>query len=193
MKILFLNGSPRKNGYTVAIMKCIEKAIDPKHTVEWIHAYDLNIKPCRSCLKCRPDRICVLSKDDGHDVWHKICSADAVVIGSPTYFGNMSGPLKILIDRNLTAFEKMGSSGLEKPIPLHKGKKAAVVTACNSPFPISQLINQGKGTLQAVETVFKAGEFSVIGSIILDGAGFRNGIPLEIQEQAKIIGVKLQS
>jgi len=191
MKILFLNGSPRKNGYTVGVMKCIEKGIDPNHTVEWIQAYDLDIKPCLSCLQCRPNKECILPKDDGHIVWHKIHSADAIVIGSPTYLGNISGPLKILIDRNLTAFEEIAASGLEMPTPLHKGKKAAMVTACNAPSPISQLPTQSKGALQAMEIVLKAGGYNILGSITLDGAASKNGIPLEIQEQAKILGMSL--
>jgi len=113
MIILFLNESPRKNGYTVGVMKCIEKGIDSQHSVEWIHAYNLDMKPCLSCLQCRPNRKCILSKDHGHNVWHKIRSADAIVIGSPTYLGNISVPLKILIDRNLTAFEEIAASGLD--------------------------------------------------------------------------------
>ena len=193
MKILFLNGSPRKNGYTVGVMKCIEEGIDLQHSIEWIHAYDLDMKPCLSCLQCRPNRECVLPKDDGHNVWHKIRSADAIVIGSPTYFGNISGPLKILIDRNLTAFEEIAASGLEMPTPLHKGKKAIMVTACNAPFPISQLPTQSKGTLQAIEIVLKAGGYNILGSITLDGAASKNKIPLEIQEQAKMLGMSLQS
>lgn len=193
MKILFLNGSPRKNGYTVGVMRYIEKEIEPKHTVEWINSYDLSIKPCLSCLQCRPNRECILPKDDGHSVWHKIQSADAIVIGSPTYFGNMSGPLKILIDRNLTAFEEISASGLEMPIPLHKEKKAIVVTSCNAPFPISQLPTQSKGTLQAIEIVLKAGGYNILGSITLDGAASRNEIPLKIQEQAKILETNLQT
>ncbi len=193
MKVLFLNGSPRKNGYTVGVMKCIEEVIDSMHTVEWIHAYDMNIKPCISCLQCRPNKECILPKDDGHTVWHKIHSADAIIIGSPTYFGNMSGSLKILIDRNLTAFEKMAASGLEIPTPLHKGKKAAMVTACNAPSPISQLPTQSKGTLQAMEIVLKAGGYTIIGSLTLDGIPFKNEIPLEIREQGKILGMNLQS
>ncbi|MDR3594040.1 flavodoxin family protein [Clostridium sp.] len=193
MKILFLNGSPRKNGYTVGVMKCIEKEIDSKHTVEWINSYDLSIKPCLSCLQCRPNKNCILPKDDGHNVWNKIRSADAIVIGSPTYFGNISGSLKILIDRNLTAFEEIAASGLEMPIPLHKGKKAIMVTACNAPFPISQLPTQSKGALQAIEIVLKAGGYNILGSITLDGAASKNKIPSEIQEQAKTLGINLQT
>lgn len=187
MKILFLNGSPRKNGYTVNIMKCIERKINSKHCIEWIHAYDLRIRPCLSCLKCRPNKECLLPKDDAHMVWHKIHSADVLIIGSPTYFGNISGQLKLLIDRNLTAFESMPASGLEPPTPLQKGKKAVMVTTCNTPYPISELQNQAKGTLQAIEAIFKAGGYTIIGSIIGDGSPSKNEIPLNIEEKAEFL------
>ena len=191
MNILFLNGSPRKNGYTVRVMELIEEAIDIRHTVEWIHAYDLMLKPCQSCLQCRPGNECKLPKDDGHDVWHKIRSADALVMGSPTYFGNISGPLKTLVDRSLTAFETIAANGLEMPIPLHNSQKAIMVTACNAPFPISQLPTQSKATLQAMEIVLRAGGYDIVGSITLDGAAAIIEIPVGIQEKAKILGGKL--
>lgn len=190
MKVLFLNGSPRKDGYTVRVMKCIESGIDPKHTVEWVHAYDLKVSPCLSCMKCRPNNECILSKDDGHRVSRMIRSADALIIGSPTYFGNISGPLKTLIDRSLTAFEEIAASGLEMPVPLHKGKKAAMVTACNAPSPISQLQNQSKGTLLAIETILKAGGYDIAGSIVLDGAASKEDIPAEIREEARKLGAE---
>ena len=191
MKILFLNGSPRKNGFTIGAMKCIEKGISSEHTIEWIHAYDLTMKPCISCLQCRPNKECVFPKDDGHDAWHKIRSADAIIIGSPNYFGNISGPLKILIDRNLTAFEEIAASGLEMPTPIHNGKKAVMVTACNSDSPFSQLPTQSKGTLQAMEIALKAGGYNIIGSITIEGTASKNEIPLEIQQQAKLLGMNL--
>ncbi len=190
MNILFLNGSPRKNGYTVQIMKCIEKGIDPKHTIKWINVYDLKVSPCLSCFKCRPNNECVLPEDDGHGVSKLIRSSDALIIGSPTYFGNISGSLKVLIDRCVTGFEEIAASGLKMPIPLHKGKKAAMVTACNSPAPISKLLNQSKGTLLAIETILKAGGYDIAGSIVLDGAASKLQIPIEIQEEARKLGTK---
>lgn len=185
MNILFLNGSPRKNGYTVQIMKYIQEEVNSTHSVEWVHAYDLQIKPCQCCLRCRPDNECKLPKDDGHSVWHKIRESDALIIGSPTYFGNVSGPLKTLIDRNLTAFESIAANGLEMPVPSHTGQKAIMVTSCNAPFPISQLPNQSKGTLQAMETALKAGGYEILGSIVFDGAAAKKKISLEIQEAAR--------
>jgi len=191
MNILFINGSPRKRGFTMQIMQCIAENIDTIHKKEWVHTYDLKIHPCISCLHCRPDQVCSLPVDDGHAVWNKIRSADVLVIGSPTYFGNMSGPLKTLIDRCLTGFEELAKSGLEMPIPLHRGKKAAMVTACNIPAPFSQLPNHAGGTLKAIETVLLAGGFDIVGSIILDAAASKTEIPVEIQEEAVALGQQL--
>lgn len=193
MKILFLNGSPRKNGYTARAMKCIQEGIGPEHSIEWVNVYDLTIKPCQSCLQCRPNRGCVLPEDDGHGIFSMIRSADALVIGSPTYFGNMSGTLKVLVDRSLTAFEAIAASGLEMPIPLHQGKKAAMVTACNIPYPMSELPNQAKGTLSAMETVLKAGGYAIAGSIIIDAAASKKDIPPEIRSEGAKLGSKLIS
>jgi NAD(P)H-dependent FMN reductase len=188
MRILFINGSPRKNGYTVQVMRHIEEGVGPEHAVEWIHAYDLAMKPCQGCLRCRPDRECGLPQDDGHGVWRKIRVADALVIGSPTYFGNVTGPLKTLIDRSLTALETLAASGLETPVPAHAGQKAAMVTACNVPFPVSQLPSQAKGALQAMETVLKAGGYEIAGSILFDGAAAQGGVPAEIEKEALRLG-----
>jgi len=193
MKILFLNGSPRKNGYTIKVMKAIEKEISSGHTVEWVHAYDLNLKPCISCMQCRPNKECQLPKDDGHDVWHKILLADALVIGTPTYFGNMSAPLKMIVDRSVTAFEEIAKSGLEMPIRLHTGQKAIMVTACNCPPPFSEELNQSKGTLNAMKAVLMAGGYDSIGSITLTGAVTHTELPVEIQVQAKTLAAILQS
>ena len=191
MKIVFVNGSPRKDGYTARLMECIEEGIDKNHAVEWIHTYDLNMKPCQACLGCRPNQECLLPADAGHDAARLIRAADALVIGSPTYFGNISGPLKTLIDRSLTAFEEIAASGLEMPIPLHRGKKALMVTACNIPAPFSQQLSQSAGTLLAIKTVLDAGGYEIIGRIVLDGAASRRGIPPEIAEESRKLGAQL--
>jgi multimeric flavodoxin WrbA len=191
MNILFLNASPRKNGYTEKILRFIEKGIDSKHNIDWVYTNNLNMKPCQGCLKCRPNKECILTEDDAHRVSRMIRKADVLVIGSPTYFGNITGPLRTLIDRCLTAFEDLSPSGLEIPVPLHKGKKAAMVTVCNSPYPISQYPSQGQGALQAMETILNAGGYDIIGNIMLDGAASLSEIPLEIQEKAEKLGTML--
>lgn len=193
MNILFLNASPRLNGYTAGTMRCIESHLDSKHIVQWININNLNIKPCQGCLQCRPDKPCTLPHDDGHQVAKLIRRADALVIGSPTYFGNITGPFRTLIDRSLTALEEIPASGLEMPKPLHTGKRAAIVTACNSPSPFSELPNQAAGALLAMQTTLNAGGYAIVGSIIVDGAAALDGIPQTIENLAKKIADDLQA
>lgn len=192
MNMLFLNASPRLNGYTAGAMKCIQSNLDSKHIVQWININNLNLKPCQGCLQCRPNKSCVLPKDDGHRTAKLIRDADALVIGSPTYFGNVTGPFRTLIDRSLTALEEISSSGLEMPRPLHIGKKAAIVTACNSPSPFSELPNQAAGALSAMQTTLNAGGYDIVGSIIVDGAAGLVGIPQNIKNVAQQIAGDLQ-
>ncbi|MGL5437376.1 MAG: flavodoxin family protein [Lachnospiraceae bacterium] len=191
MKILFLNASPRAKSYTAAAMRLIKENISSEHTVEWVDINSLNIKPCVSCLKCRPNSECILPPDDGHRIAKMIYNADALIMGSPTYFGNITGPLKTLIDRSLTAFEEIAANGLEMPVPIHKGHKAALITACNIPAPMSSLPTQGAGALSAMQVAITAGGYDLVGSIIIDGAAALKEIPEDIRGQAKIIAYTL--
>lgn len=185
MNILFLNASPRKESWTAAAMRVIAEYIGSGHTVEWIDVNSLSLKPCVSCLKCRPDRECVLPPDDGHRIAAKIRRADALVIGSPTYFGNITGPLKTLIDRSLTAFEEIAASGLEMPVPLHRGKKAAILTSCGIPAPMSASPDHGGGALRAMEVAVNAGGYQLAARIIIDGAAMLSELPEAVLEQAR--------
>lgn len=191
MKILFLNASPRKKSYTAMAMHLIKEHICSGHTIDWVDVNFLNIKPCQSCLTCRPKNECILSPDDGHKVAKMIYDADALVIGSPTYFGNITGPLKTLIDRSLTAFEEIAANGLEMPIPIHKGQKAAIITACNIPAPMSSLPTQGAGALSAMQVAINAGGYDLVGSIIIDGAAALKELPEEVKDKAKSIAMAL--
>jgi len=191
MKILFLNASPRIKSYTAMTMRLIKENIRSDHTVEWVDVNSLNIKPCQSCLKCRPNKECILPLDDGHKVAKMIYDADALVIGSPTYFGNITGPLKTLIDRSLTAFEEIDANGLEMPIPIHKGQKAAIITACNIPAPMSSLPTQGAGALSAMQVAINAGGYDLVGSIMIDGAAALSELPEKIMDKAKNIAIAL--
>jgi len=129
MKALILNGSPHKNGSTAKTLKLIQDKIKGNYDYELIHAYDLNIKPCMGCLKCRPDSECILPRDDGHAIGQKMKEADLLVIGTPSYWSNMPAPLKVIFDRNVSILEYC----LDKPpLPNMVGKSALLVVTCAS-------------------------------------------------------------
>jgi len=76
--------------------------------------YDLKIKPCIGCLKYRPNKKCVLPYDDAHLLSEKIKQADILIIGSPTYWGNIPGPLTTLFDKKVTTFEYVEAKSMKK-------------------------------------------------------------------------------
>jgi NAD(P)H-dependent FMN reductase len=154
MKALIINGSPHKNGPTAEVLGLIEEKIKKKYEIDRFFAYDAGIKPCRGCFKCRPNGKCVLPADDGQVIGEKIAAADLLVIGSPTYWGNIPAPLKVVFDRNVVIFEHFLKN---IPSPKLKGKRAIIAVTCGSPFPVSKLASQGKGAVRALKTVLQSG------------------------------------
>lgn len=189
MYILILNGSPRKNGTVTSLLKSVVDGISNKHVVEWIDVYDLKIAPCVACMKCRPDKECVLPDDDAHLLGHKIRKADALIVGTPTHWGNMSANLKLLFDRNVPAIMGEKKNGL--PCPLHKGKPAIIVTACSTPWPFNYFMGQSSGAIRAVYEVMKLGGFRVLGKIVKADTRTRPVISNRVIKKAKNLGGNL--
>jgi len=101
MKIVGFNASPRKDGNTAwTINKILEGAKEQGAETESCYLSGLNIKPCRSCLGCKTGgrRGCVVN-DDMQKLYGDIENADAIVLGTPVYMGQMSAQAKIFIDR----------------------------------------------------------------------------------------------
>lgn len=129
MKALIINGSPHKHGPTAKALNMISEKIKNHYKHELIHAYDLTVKPCIGCLKCRPDKECILTRDDGHSIGDKLKKSDLLIIGTPSYWSNMPAPLKVIFDRNVSTLEYC----LDKPpIPNMTGKKAVLLVTCAS-------------------------------------------------------------
>ena len=160
--ILFLNSSPRKTGVTASLLRIIaDEARSAGAEVEWIDVNNLTIRPCIGCLKCRPDKKCILPKDDGHRIGELIEKCAGLVIGAPTYWGNMPGSLKTLFERIVPVLEYYELYTWRFPRPRQKGKKAAIVTASLSPFPFNLLPSQGTGALRAVRIPLNAAGFDI--------------------------------
>jgi multimeric flavodoxin WrbA len=99
MKILAIVGSSRKNGNTASLVEEVCKgAKDLNAEYEIIYLSDYSISDCTGCEGCSKSGICVI-KDDMQELYKKINSSDALIIGSPTYFYNVTGRMKIFLDR----------------------------------------------------------------------------------------------
>jgi multimeric flavodoxin WrbA len=104
MKIIALNGSPRKKWNTATLLqKALEGAVSQGAITELIHLYDLNYKGCISCFACKTlggksYGKCVV-QDDLASIFSRIEQADAILMGSPIYWGDISGEMKSFLER----------------------------------------------------------------------------------------------
>lgn len=167
MKVLVLNGSPRQNGTVAALLRLVADALPAGTEVDWVDVCSLHIKGCKACMACRQRDDCVQPEDDGHRVGQKIREADALIVGTPTHWGNMCAPLKLLFDRNVPVF--MGETARGYPVPRQRGKKAVVVTACTTPWPFNFIFSESRGAISAVSEILRYGGYRVAGTLVRPG------------------------
>ncbi|MGE5237754.1 MAG: flavodoxin family protein [Chloroflexota bacterium] len=106
MKVVAFNGSQRKKWNTATLLgKALEGAASQGAETELIHLYDLTFKGCKSCFACKTiggksyGRCAV--RDDLTSILRRIERADVIVLGSPIYFGAVSGEMKSFMERLL--------------------------------------------------------------------------------------------
>ena len=97
MKVLVLNGSPRR-GNSLTAIHAFEDGAKAKHNVEIVDTYKLNVGPCLGCGACQCQNGCV-AKDDSNMIVDKIVEADVVVFVSPVYWWGITAQLKMVIDK----------------------------------------------------------------------------------------------
>jgi multimeric flavodoxin WrbA len=101
MKILGINGSPRKNGNTASLIMEAFKPLE-KEGIE-TELYQLGGKQvhgCTACMKCREEPVnqCHIKNNAVNECITKMIAADAIILGSPVYFSDVTTEMKALID-----------------------------------------------------------------------------------------------
>ena len=103
MKTIVINASPRKKWNTAEIMQSAQKGAESVGAeTEYFNLYDLVFTGCRSCLACKlkeKTKGKCYWRDDLTDVIEKILDADALLIGSPIYFGQPTSEFRALVER----------------------------------------------------------------------------------------------
>jgi multimeric flavodoxin WrbA len=107
MKVLGFNGSPRKNANTAQMLKnALEGAkAAGAEDVKLYHLYDYDFKGCHSCFACKllggkSYGHCAI-KDEVTALLEEAREADVILLGSPIYFGNLSGQMRSFLERLL--------------------------------------------------------------------------------------------
>ena len=122
MKVLLVNGSPRKEGNTYTALKECATQLE-KNGIEAEIAW-IGIKPVRGCIACNQCRVqgqgkCVFDDDVTNEIIDKMATCDAIIIGAPVYWGQPAAQAQALQQRMLYA----GGANF-------KGKPAAALTVC---------------------------------------------------------------
>ena len=124
MYALAINGSPRKDGNTYTML---EEVLSPLGQAGWqtelVQAGGKEIRGCIACYKCfeNRDKRCSVTTDMFNDIMDKMVQADALILGSPTYFTDVSAELKAVLDRSGLVSQANGV--------LFRGKIGAAVAA----------------------------------------------------------------
>ena len=102
MKVLAINGSARKDGNTAIFINKALTALEAEGIeTEMIQLAGKNIRGCTACYKCieNKDKKCVVDNDVLNEYLGKMLEADGIILGSPTYFADLTTELKAVIDR----------------------------------------------------------------------------------------------
>jgi len=132
MKVVALNGSPRKKGNTHQLLEAAARELRSKGIeVEYASLAEHEVKPCAGCEKCYKKAWDCPIEDDGIAVLRKMASADGLLVASPVYFGGVTAQLKALIDRSVmaytnTEFKDKIAGGLSVGGGKHGGQELAV-------------------------------------------------------------------
>jgi len=98
-KVLLLNGSPHQSGCTAtALEEMIKVFKEEGFEAELVHVGAKDIRGCIACRKCRELGRCVFD-DQVNEVSAKFRDADALVVGSPVYYGSPNGTIMSFMDR----------------------------------------------------------------------------------------------
>ena len=123
MNIIAINGSPRKKWNTATLLeKALEGAASQGAKTKLVHLYDMNYKGCHSCFACKKKGgksygTCAV-KDDVAPILKSIRVVDGLILGSPIYFGTVSGEMKSFMERLL--FSVLAYT--DPPVSLFPGK-----------------------------------------------------------------------
>ena len=116
MKVLILNGSPRRHGNMSKMLELMKQELEGCGVgTVYIDVPQLQVHPCIGCMKCRSSLKCCLPEDGAQRVLQSMKEADAVIIGAPCYWGNMPGEVKVLFDRMV--YGMMGENSWGMPLP----------------------------------------------------------------------------
>ena len=103
-KIMIIDGGPRKNFNTASMLQKFAEgavSVSDKIEVKTVRLYGLDYKGCMSCMACKikgkASNVCKF-KDALTPVLEEIAEADGLALGSPIYFGDVTGQMRTFLE-----------------------------------------------------------------------------------------------
>lgn len=150
-------GSPRRGENTETLVDIISQVLEDKEiTVQKFYLDMKKMSPCTNCEYCMERGECYID-DNISTILNKMKTSDGVILASPSYNYNVTGQMKILLDRTFSLNDYTNSTWSSR---VEKGKKAIVVGTCKGPSQESM----GYTTL-AMKKVLEELEFEVLDTI----------------------------
>ncbi|HWP97615.1 MAG TPA: flavodoxin family protein [Syntrophomonadaceae bacterium] len=150
MKVIGINGSARKDGNTAILIRTVFQELEQEGIeTELIQLAGKKIKGCLACYKCseNKDQRCSVRNDALNECLEKMIEADGIILGSPTYFSDMTSEMKALIDRaGMTGMSNGGLFRRKVGAAVTVARRAGAIhtfDSINHFFFISQMIVPG--------------------------------------------------
>lgn len=150
MKVVAFNGSARKGGNTATLLKqVLEEIAKEGIETELIELAGRAVPGCIACYKCfeRKNRQCAVDNDIINEAIARMSEADGILLGSPTYFADVSASMKGLIERcgmvsraNGDMFKRKVGAGV---VAVRRAGASHVFSSLNNFFTIGQMIIVG--------------------------------------------------
>ena len=105
MKIVAINGSPRKNGNITQLLEVVRREVEAAGVEFEVLQPGPKVHPCMACYHClnTGSLRCVQTDDAVNDVIAACCAADGILLASPVYHGGIAGGMKCVLDRMMLA------------------------------------------------------------------------------------------
>lgn len=112
MKIVAINGSPRKNGNTAQVLEVVRREVEAAGVEFQVFQPGAKVHPCMACYHClnTGSLRCVQTDDMVNDIIAACIEADGILLAAPVYHGGISGNMKCVLDRLMLAGGLRGES-----------------------------------------------------------------------------------
>jgi multimeric flavodoxin WrbA len=154
MRVVGLNGSPRRGGNTELLLAEVMKGAESKGAeAKTLVLNDLKISPCQHCDACFEAGVCKI-KDDMQMVYKEMEKADRIVLASPIHFLGLTAQMKAMIDRGQALWAR--KYVLKKP-PLGDRRPRKGLFVAVGGMKLAHLFEPSLATVRAFFTVIDVG------------------------------------